>query len=144
MATYNKFLSFLTQLGKGTHHFQAGGDSFKVFLTNQAPNGSTNAVKGDLTELPNTNGYSSQVVGSTDWTLGITGDRGTFIGNDVTFGPASGGVIGPFTYAVLYNDTPTSPAKPLIAWWTYTGGVTLQIGESFRVDFGAAIFDIGP
>ena len=38
--------------------------------------------------------------------------------NDVTF-TAAGGSIGPFRYVVLYNDTPTSPADPLIGWYDY-------------------------
>jgi hypothetical protein len=56
---------------------------------------------------------------------------------------AAGGTIGPFRYAVLYNDTPTSPADPLVGWWDYASNLTLQIGESFKVDFGASMFTIG-
>lgn len=142
MAAYNKFDDFLVQLGKGVHHFQSGGDVFKVFLTNQAPIAG-NTIKANITELPATNFYSTQTVGSTDW-IATTSGRYGLTGLDVTFGPATGGTIGPFRYAVLYNDTPTSPADPLIAWWDYGSALTLQVGESFKVDFGAAIFDIGP
>ena len=44
--------------------------------------------------------------------------------------------MGPFRYAVLYNDTATSPADALIAWWDYGSAVTLNDGESLTVDFG--------
>jgi hypothetical protein len=50
---------------------------------------------------------------------------------------ASGGTIGPFRYAVLYDDTPTSPADPLVSWWDYGSSITLNAGETFTVDFDA-------
>jgi hypothetical protein len=53
---------------------------------------------------------------------------------DVVF-TAAGGSIGPFRYAVLYNDTPTSPADPLIGWWDYGSSITLADTETFTVDF---------
>lgn len=39
---------------------------------------------------------------------------------------------------MLYNDTPTSPADPLIAWWDFASNLTLQDGESFNVKFNNA------
>ena len=38
---------------------------------------------------------------------------------------ASGGTIGPFRYVAFYNDTPTSPADPLICWCDYGSAITL-------------------
>jgi hypothetical protein len=40
-----------------------------------------------------------------------------------------------FRYAVLWNDTPTAPADPLIGWFDYGSTVTLAVGESLLVDF---------
>ena len=65
----------------------------------------------------------------------------TVTGVDVVF-TASGGSIGPFRYVVLYNDTPTSPLDPLIAYWDYASSITLLTGETFTVDFGASLFTI--
>jgi hypothetical protein len=35
---------------------------------------------------------------------------------------------------VLYNDTPTSPADPLIGWWDYGSSQAVAAGETFTVD----------
>jgi hypothetical protein len=35
---------------------------------------------------------------------------------------------------VLYNDTPTSPADPLIGWWDYGSSISVNDGETFTVD----------
>ena len=51
-----------------------------------------------------------------------TGGTYTLVGNDLVF-TASGGTIGPFRYADLYNDTPTSPADPLIQFLDYGSNV---------------------
>jgi hypothetical protein len=50
------------------------------------------------------------------------------------------GSVGPFRYVVLYDDTPTSPADPLVGWWDYGSSITMANAETFTVDFtGAAI-----
>jgi hypothetical protein len=36
---------------------------------------------------------------------------------------------------VLYNDTQTVPADPLVAWWDYGAPLTLAVGETFTVKF---------
>jgi hypothetical protein len=45
------------------------------------------------------------------------------------------GAVGPFQYVAIYNDTPTSPADPLIGWWDYGSALTLQNGETFSIKF---------
>jgi hypothetical protein len=109
-------------------------DTFKVMLCNTAPV-ATNSVKADLTEISAGNGYTA---GGTATTISVTRSSGTtkVVGTDVVF-TASGGTIGPFRYAVLYDDTPTSPADPLVAFWDYGSSVTLNSGETFTVDFDA-------
>jgi hypothetical protein len=136
MATYNKFNQFVEDRANRVHDL--GSDTLKFMLTNVAPV-ATNSVKADLTEIAAGNGYaaggtavaitsSSQTAGT--YSLVPTGD--------VVF-TASGGSIGPFRYVVLYNDTPTSPAYPLISWYDRGSSVTLLDTETFTVDVGATL-----
>ena len=46
--------------------------------------------------------------------------------------------MGPFRYIYLYNDTPTSPADPLIGYFDYGANLTLNNGESLTIDFDQA------
>ena len=48
----------------------------------------------------------------------------TITGTQVVF--TSTGTIGPFQYAILYNDSATSPADALIAWWNYGDSIELN------------------
>lgn len=140
MASYNKFENFVEDLGKGVHQLQAAEDMLKVYLSNAVPSASADAIKTDLAEITAENGYpAGGSDAQNDYTE--TGGTATLTGVDITF-TASGGTVGPFQYVVLYNDTPTSPADPLISWWDYGSALTLNDGDSFTVDFGASIFTL--
>jgi len=130
MASYNKFQVFTKDLIEGKHNFAS--NTFKVMLTNTAPV-NTNGVKADLTEISAGNGYTA---GGTTTTITSSTSSGVakVTGTDVVF-TASGGAIGPLRYAVIYNDTQTSPAKPLVAWWDYGSSITLNDTETLTVDF---------
>lgn len=134
MATYNKFNQFFADLANGVHNL--GADTLKVMLTNSAPL-ATNTVKADLTEISPGNGYSAGGATVTINSSTQTGGNYTLDGDDVVI-TAAGGSIGPLRYAVLYNDTPTSPADPLIGWWDYGSSITLASGENLTVDFLSA------
>ena len=131
MATFNKFNQFVQDLSQKKHDLL--NDSFKVMLTNTAPV-ATNAIKTDITDITAGNGYTAG--GSASPVTSAVQTTGTFkwIITDVVF-TASGGTVGPFRYAVLYNDTQTTPAKPLIGWTDYGSAVTLNSAETFTVDF---------
>lgn len=47
------------------------------------------------------------------------------------------GAVGPFRYVVIYNDTPTSPADPLISFFDYGSSISLASGDTFTIDFDA-------
>lgn len=130
MAAFNKFNSFVEALAEKKHDL--GADTLKVMLTNTAPV-ATNAVKADLTEISAGNGYTAG--GNTASVTSSAQTLGTYklvLGDPATW-TASGGSIGPFRYAVLYNDTAAS--DELIGWWDYGSSITLASGESFAVDF---------
>ncbi len=128
MATFNKFNSFVEAAFEKTHNL--GADTLKVLLTNSAPTAS-NSVKANLTEISAGNGYTAG--GATPSISSSAQSSGTYklVLADVTW-TASGGSIGPFRYAVLYNDTAAS--DELIGWWDYGSSVTLASGESFTWD----------
>lgn len=139
MVSFSKIYQFVEDLAKKVHNLDV--DTLKVMLVNSPAPVNTNSIKADLTEISSGNGYSaggatvaSQDAEQTTGTLALSGA-------DITI-TASGGTIGPFRYAVLYNDTPTSPADPLIGWWDYGTSITLADGESILLDFGSSILTI--
>jgi len=131
MATFNKFNSFVEHLAEKVHDLQ--NDTLKVALTNSAPV-ATNTVLADITQISGTNGYTTGGTATTVSSSAQTSGTYKLVITDVTF-TASGGSIGTFQYVVLYNDTPTSPADPLIGWWDYGTTVSITNGNSFTVDF---------
>lgn len=141
MAAYNKFEQFVNDLMNGVH-----GDfdtqAISIYLSNAAPSASLDLIKTDLAEIATGNGYTGPIDMNANVSVSETGGTATLdISADEVI-TASGGSIGPFQYVVLFNDTPTSPADPLIGWWDHGSAVTLNDGESFTVDFGATLFSI--
>lgn len=140
MATFNKYQQFVEDLANQVHDLVGTQHTLKVMLSNQAPNAATHAVRADAAEIGAGNGYSS---GGVDIDNDGTESGGTLtvtaVDKTIT---ASGGSIGPFRYAHLYNDTPTSPADPLIGWWDYGSALTLLDGESITFDFGASLLTL--
>ena len=136
MASYNKFECFVGDLGDKVHDLDA--NTLNVYLTNNAPSASGDSIKGDLVGITEQNGYAAADITNV-WSE--TSGTGTLAGTDVVF-TASGGSFGPFRYVVIYNDTSTSPADPLIAWWDYGSAITVNAGETFTVDFGVSILTV--
>ena len=110
---YDKFPEYL---GDGT--IDMDNDTFKVALflstSNAASLGVGTGLFADLTnEVAGVNGYTTGgvVLANVTW-VEATGTL-TFDCDDPSW-TASGGSI-TYRFAVIYDDTPTSPAKPLIA-----------------------------
>lgn len=132
MATFQKFHSFVEALAEKKHDL--GADTLKVMLCNVAP-AATNAVKADVTEIAGGNGYTAG--GNTAAVTTSSQTAGTYklvLADPPTW--TATGAVGPFQYAVLYNDTAAN--KELIGFWDYGSSITLAAGESFAVDFDPA------
>lgn len=137
-ATFVKYECFSEHLAEKVHDLNA--DTLKVMLSNTAPNVSTHAVRADAAEISAGNGY---VAGGVDIenATSRTGATTSVTGVDKVI-TASGGSIGPFRYAIVYNDTPASPLDPLIGYLDYGGSQTLLNGQSLNVDFGSSLFTV--
>lgn len=128
MATFNKFNAFVEHVAEGVHNL--GSNQLVVALTNTAPTAS-NSVRADLTEITYTNLSSRNITTSSS---AQTSGTYRLILTDLVL-TASGGSVGPFRYVVIYNDTPTSPADPLIGYYDYGSSITLADGETLTIDF---------
>lgn len=129
---FTKFNSFVEAKGRKVHNLHT--DVLKVMLTNVQPI-AANAVKADITEIAPGNGYTAggHQVGNTSYTQ--SGGVAKLLGDDVNI-TASGGSVGPYRWAVLYNDTAAN--DELIGFWDYGSAQTLLTGETQKVDFNAA------
>lgn len=126
----SKFNDFTNQLVRAKHDFSS--HVFKVMLTSIAPV-LANSIKGDLTEIAAGNGYTAGGPTSTI-TLATASGTVTISGAQAVI-TAAGGSIGPFRYAVLYNDTQTTPVKPLVTFLDYGAALTLGDTESLTIKF---------
>ena len=131
MATFNKFNAWVENMVEVAN---LGSDQFVIALTNTAPSAS-NSVLADITQISYTN-LSSRNVTTASSTQ--TGGTYSLTLNDLVL--TASGAVASFRYVVLYDDTPTSPADPLVGWWDYGSSLTMANAETFTIDFtGAAI-----
>lgn len=128
MATYTKFQPFVEHLAEKVHNL--GSDTLTVALTNTVPTADMD-VLDDITQIAYT--YCSARAITISSSAQTTGTYKLTLA-DLTL-TSTGGSTGPFRYVVIYNDTPTSPADPLIAWYDYGSSITLAAGESILIDF---------
>jgi hypothetical protein len=132
VATFNKIQAFVENVAEKVHNL--GADTLKVALTNSAPV-ATNTVLANITQIANGNGYTTGGATATQVTSAHTTGTYKLVLADTSW-TASGGSIGPFQYAVLYNDTATN--DELIGWYDYGTAITITNGNSFTVDFSAS------
>ena len=133
MATYTKFNQFVEDLAKKVHNLSS--DQLKIALTHTAPV-AANSVYADLTSpLATTNLSGATPFNVTTTSAEQTSGTLKLILVDLVL--TATGAVGPFRYVVLYNDTPTSPADPLIGFWDYGSSLTMANGDTFTTDFDA-------
>lgn len=129
MPAFQKFNDFPEQVLKGVHNFSA--HVFKVALSNTAP-AAANTVLADIVQVAATGGYVAGGYALDSVVLSETAGIAKVIVADEVI-TAAGGSVGPFRYAVLYNDT--APGKPLVSFYDRGDSVTLLDGEALTVDF---------
>lgn len=144
MATFTKLNGFVEHLAEKVHNL--GSDQLAIALTNTAPGSESTPPTGatgtnvlaNLTQITYTNLSSRNVTTASSAQSGGTYALGLA---DLVL-TASGGSVGPFRYVYLYNDTPTSPADPLIGYWDYGSAITLADGETLTIDFATSSLTI--
>lgn len=138
--TFSKLNGFVEHMAEGVHDMDS--DTFVIALSNTAPSSeSTNpdgntadCILGNVTEISYTN-LSSRTLTS------VTGSQssGTYTWDAANLTlTASGGAVAEFRYIYIYNDTPTSPADPLVGYYDYGSGLTLSDGETLTLNFNAS------
>lgn len=133
MATYNKFNAWVENMVESAN---LGSDQFVVALTNTAPV-ATNSVLADITQISYTNLSSRNLT-----TTGSSQTGGTYSLALADLTLTASGSVGPFRYVVVYDDTPTSPADPLVCWYDYGSSITMAASETLAIDFGANLFTV--
>ena len=144
MATFIKIADLPEALAEKVHDLAA--DTLMIALSNTAPASETsdptatgNGVLANVTQIAYTNYTDDMTV---DRVLqSVTSDEagGTYTldAADLTI-TASGGALASFRYVYLYNDTPTSPADPLIACIDNGSAISLADGESVTIAWNAS------
>ena len=132
VAPFTKFYSFVEAVAEKIHNL--GADSLKVMLTNTAPV-ATNTKYADISagQVANGNGYTTGGTAASITSSTQTSGIYKLVLGDVVF--TATGAVGPFRYAVLYNDTDVTTPKGLIGYWDNGASVTLANTETFTVDF---------
>lgn len=136
--TWTFFEAFPAELGKGTHDLD--NHAFKIALSNTAPVAAADDELVDITQIAAANGYTAGGYTLANVTVTKSGSQATFDADDVAI-PASGGSIGPFTYAIVYNDTSTG--DKLVGYFTLDSAETVADGDSPTLRFSSnGIFKI--
>lgn len=129
ISPFNGYDCFPEDLDQGLHDFDT--NTFKALLSNTAPNVATNLTRADANEIAPGAGY---LAGGFVVPLSRTRTGGidTVFGTNTSFF-ASGGIVGPFRYVILYNATAAS--EPLICYFDFGSVVNLTNGDHIDLNF---------
>ncbi len=141
MATFTKYETFVENLCNKLIDAFGTTDTWKIVIHTDAPTVATDNGVADLTQIGNSNGYTT---GGENITYNATRGGGTVTSTavDVVW-TASVGNLGSSTtgrYFSIYDDT--SAADNLLCSYDYGATFTVAIGETMTVDFGASLFTL--
>lgn len=138
--SYNKFHIFVQNLAQKVHNMAT--DTFKTALSNTAPTYSSNQTLSNITQISSGNGYttggSACSVGSANQSGGVLS---WIMSTNVTFTAVTGSMA-TFRHSIIYDDTPTSPADPLVCGYDLGYALTLSVGEAFELKLTGTIFTL--
>lgn len=130
MATFTKINSFVENLAE--KKFDLGSDQLKVALTNTAHNAAWTQLS-ELTQVSYTNLDGATPLNLTTSTSAQTSGTYKLVLADLTL--TATGEVGPFRYIYIFSDTSTD--DKLIGYYDYGSSITLQNGDTFKIDFSA-------
>ena len=135
MASFTKVNDFVVNLANA---MDLDSDTLIVALSNTDPTAGTNVTADGNGVLASISQVAYTYLSSrTLANVTSTQTSGTYklSADDLTI-TASGGTAAAFRYVVIYNDTPTSPADPVIGYYDYGASLTLNDGDTFTIDIG--------
>jgi len=135
MASFTKVNDFVVNLANA---MDLDADTLIVALSNTDPTSGTdvtadgNGILANISQISYTNLSSRTLANVTS-----TQTSGTYklSADDLTL-TASGGSVAAFRYIVVYDDSVTSPADPVIGYYDYGTSLTLNDGDTFTIDIG--------
>lgn len=123
------FVKYQTGVEALVEAINAGSDAWKIGLTNRAPVVATDTTLLNASEIAAGNGYTAGGNACTTTSSSQTSGTYKLVLASPTAWTATGGSMGPFQYAFLYDSTTNN----LVGYWDYGSAVTLSVGESFTV-----------
>jgi hypothetical protein len=141
MASYVKYETAVEKLCNKLIDAFGTTDTWRVAISTDAPVVATDSTLTDITEIGNSNGYTT---GGENATYNATrsGATVTATATDIVW-TASVGNLGSSTtgrYFVLYDDT--SAANDLWSYWDYGSTFTVAVGETMTWDVTGSIFTV--
>lgn len=141
MATYTKINDWVNNMVEVAN---IATDQFVLALSNTAPGSETtpptgdgNGVLANVTQVSYTNCSTRNI---TTTSSGQASGTHSLVLVDLTL--TASGDVGPFRYVYVYDDTPSSPADPLVCYYDYGSSITLHNGETLLFDLGASLFTV--
>ncbi len=130
MAAYVKFNAAIEHIYEGVHNFATGALTVALLTNAEIPAYTTDAVLADINPIVMTN-LSSRVL--TQSSSAQTSGTYKLVIADLVL--TASGAVPTFRHVVIYNDTPTSPADPLVCGFDHGSDVTLATSETYTLDF---------
>lgn len=129
MVAATKFNTFVESLAEGL--IDLDNHTMRVMLTNTLPAAATALVRADITQIAAGTGYVANGVAIVLASSAQVSGTYRYIVNDVNPAWTATGVMGPFRYYVLIDDT----TDRLICFWDRGASITLASGDTIGLNF---------